>query len=104
MRNVLFIVLVFISFLIVSCSQYDIAQMQYEREKRTATYQSEYAKSVNKLEMSEGNFKNYRRIVFYNVRRGETVFCCEGYCHVQIDTDGDIELVVKTGNDSYLRH
>ncbi len=104
MRNVLFFVLVFISFLIVSCSQNDIAQMQYEREKRTATYQSEYAKSVNKLEMSEGNFKNYRRIVFYNVRLGETVFCCEGYCHVQIDTDGDIELVVKTGNDSYLRH
>ena len=60
--------------LLVSCSENDIAAMQYERDQRTAKYQSEYAKSVNKLEMSEGNFKTYRRVVFYNVRLGETVF------------------------------
>ena len=87
-----------------ACTENDIAQMQYERDQRTAKYQSEYAKSVNKLEMSEGNFKSYRRITFYNVRRGETVFVCEGYCHVQIDKDGDVEIVCKTAPDGYMRH
>lgn len=90
--------------LLVSCSENDIAEMQYERDQRTAKYQSEYAKSVNKLEMTEANFKTYRRVVFYNVRLGETVFCCEGYCHVQVDADGDVEIVVKTSPDGYLRH
>ncbi len=85
-------------------SETDKAQMQYQREQRTVQYQSEYAKSVNKLEMSEGNFKTYRRVVFYNVRLGETVFSCEGYCHVQIDKDKDVEIVVKTGPSSYYRH
>lgn len=80
------------------------AQMNYEREKATAKYQSEYAVTVNKLEMKEGNFETLRRVVFYNVRLGETVFSCEGYCHVQVDNDGDIEIVVKTGKNDYLRH
>ena len=91
-------------FVLHGCSENDIAQMQYERESRTAKYQSEYAKSINQLEMQEGNFKTYRRVIFYNVRLGETVFCCEGYCHVQIDSDGDVELVVKTAPDQYYRH
>lgn len=43
-------------------------------------------------------------LVFYNVRLGETVFTCEGYYHVQVDKDGDIELVVKVDEDEYLRH
>lgn len=85
-------------------SENDKAQLQYQREQRTAQYQSEYAKSINRLEMAEGNFKTYRRVVFYNVRLGETVFSCEGYCHVQIDKDGDVEIVVKTAPDSYFRH
>lgn len=90
--------------LFASCTENDIAQLNYEREQRTAKYQSEYAKSVNKLEMSEGNFKTYRRVVFYNVRLGETVFACEGYCHIQIDRDGDVEIVCKTAPDGYVRH
>lgn len=88
----------------VSCSQNDVAQMQYEREARSAKYLSEYAQTVNKLEMSEGNFQTYRKIIFYNVRLGENVFACEGYAHIQIDKDGDIEIVVKTGENEYLRH
>lgn len=96
-----------VSVLFTSCipvSENRQAQLQYEREQQTAKYQSEYARSVNKLEMAEGNFKTYRRVVFYNVRLGENVFCCEGYCHIQIDRDGDIEVVMKTGPDNYLRH
>lgn len=104
MKKIFVLFLVLITSLLFSCSENDIAQYNYEREKRTAAYQSEYAKSINKLEMSEGNFKTYRRVVFYNVRLGETVFTCEGYCHIQIDEDGDIELVVKTAPDAYFRH
>lgn len=87
-----------------SCSENDIAEMRYAKDQRTAMFQSEYARTVNQLEMGEGNFKSYRRVTFYNVRLGETVFTCEGYCHVQVDKDGDIEIVVKTSPDSYLRH
>ena len=94
-------------FALSSCeleSENEVARMEFERSATTAKYRSEYAKTVNQLEMQEGNFESYRRVVFYNVRLGETVFCCEGYCHVQIDKDGDIELVVKTGDEEYLRH
>ena len=86
--------------LMVSCT----AQGQFERERYEAKYTTQYAKSANDLEKAEGNFKVYRRVIFYNVRLGETVFACEGYCHVQIDSDGDIELVIKDDEDRYLRH
>lgn len=85
-------------------SENEKAQLEFERSATTAKYRSEYATTINQLELQEGNFKCYRRVVFYNVRLGENVFCCEGYCHVQVDRDGDIELVVKTGDDQYLRH
>lgn len=90
--------------LFVGCTGNELAEMNYNREMRSAKYQSEYATTVNKLEMKEGNFKTYRRVIFYNVRLGETVFACEGYSHVQVDRDGDIEIVVKTGDEEYLRH
>ena len=86
--------------LAISCT----AQSQFERERYEAKYTTQYAKSVNDLEKAEGNFKVYRRVIFYNVRLGETVFACEGYCHVQIDSDGDIELVINNDDDRYLRH
>lgn len=90
--------------LLTSCTAGDMAQMSYQREAQDAKYTSEYARTVNKLEKAEGDFKSLRRVIFYNVRLGETVFSCEGFCHVQIDDDGDVELVIKTGPDSYLRH
>lgn len=78
--------------------------MNFEREAQSVKYSSEYATTVNKLELAEGNFDCYRRVTFYNVRLGENVFVCEGYCHVQIDRDGDVELVIKAGPNEYLRH
>ena len=56
--------------LAISCT----AQSQFERERYEAKYTTQYAKSVNDLEKAEGNFKVYRRVIFYNVRLGETVF------------------------------
>lgn len=105
MKNKLLVCFVVVlTFIVSSCGGNFIAETNAIREADTARLQSEYAKTVNKLEMKEGNFKTYRRVVFYNVRLGETVFTCEGYCHVQIDRDGDVELVVKVGEDQYLRH
>ncbi len=89
---------------LMGCSGNMIAEINRGREADTARLQSEYAKTVNKLEMKEGNFRTFRRVTFYNVRLGEVVFVCEGYCHVAIDKDRDVELVVKVGMDEYLRH
>ena len=91
-----------------SCGVIDLSNEQkalnFEREAQSVKYSSEYATTVNKLELAEGNFDCYRRVTFYNVRLGENVFVCEGYCHVQIDRDGDVELVIKAGPNEYLRH
>ena len=76
--------------LMVSCT----AQQQYERERYEAKYTTQYAKSVNDLEKAEGNFKVYRRVIFYNVRLGETVFACE---KAFIVTDNAITNI-KTAN------
>ena len=42
--------------------------------------------------------------MFYNVRLGEVIFVCEGYAHVKIDEDGDVEVVIKLEDGEYLRH
>lgn len=104
MKKFLIVFMAVIMVVMTGCTANDIAAMNQEREANTAKYQSEYAKTVNKLEMSESNFKNYRRVSFNNVRLGEIVFACEGYCHVQIDRDGDVEIVVKVGEGEFLRH
>ena len=106
MKKILFLLMVALS--ITSCGLVDISnakkQKNFERESKSVRYSSEYATTINKLELNEANFGSYRRVVFYNVRLGENVFVCEGFCHVQIDRDGDVELVIKTGEGQYLRH
>lgn len=104
MKGSLVLVLAVASTVLLGCSGNMIAEINRGREADAARLQSEYAKTVNKLEMKEGNFRTFRRVTFYNVRLGETVFVCEGYCHVTIDKDRDVELVVKVGADEYLRH
>ena len=108
MKKIWFTFLVVFALMFASCGLVDMSnaekQANFVREAQSVKYSSEYATTVNKLELAEGNFESYRRVVFYNVRLGENVFVCEGFCHVQIDSDGDVELVVKTGNGKYLRH
>lgn len=104
MKKLFILISMFVTVIIMSCSTANNAQLRYEREAKEAAYLSEYANVVNKLEKIEGNFNTYRRVVFYNVRLGETVFACEGYCHIKIDKDGDVEIVVKIGENTYLRH
>ena len=105
MKKTLFLLLA-IGFvcILTSCSGNVVAAYNREREAQTAKLQSEYAIVVNKLEMKEGNFQTFRRVTFYNVRLGEIVFVCEGHSHIQIDNDGDVEIVVKVDNENYLRH
>lgn len=100
MKKLFIVVLSLLALAFIGCD----ASMQFEQEAYDAKYKSTYATTINKLEMSEGNFETYRRVIFYNVRLGETVFSCEGFCHVSIDKDGDVELVVKVGEHEYLRH
>ena len=100
-RITILFLLCFVLFGLISCST---AAGNFETEKYDAKYKSEYGLIVNKLEMKEANFEAFRRVTFYNVRLGEIVFVCEGYSHVQIDDDGDVEIVIKTGEDEFLRH
>ena len=104
MKNFLIVFMAVIMVVMTGCDANMIAAANQSREADTARYQSEYAKTVNKLEMAESNFKDYRRVSFYNVRLGEIVFACEGHCHVQIDKDDDVEIVVKVGEGEFLRH
>lgn len=108
MKKIWFTFLVVFAFMFASCGLIDMSNAEKEanfvREAQSVKYSSEYATTVNKLELAEGNFESYRRVTFYNVRLGEIVFACEGHIHVQIDNDGDVELVVKTGSNEYLRH
>ena len=104
MKKIFCLLQVLVIMILTSCSGNAIAALNQQREADTAKYQSEYGVIKNKLELSEANFNAYRRIVFYNVRLGETVFACEGFAHLSIDEDDDVEIVVKTGENKYLRH
>lgn len=61
--------------------------------------------SVNyNLNRDEQNFKEYRRVVFYNGITGEYILQVEGYMALNIDTDGDLVVTVKQQNGSFLKH
>lgn len=108
MKKIWIMFLIVFGLVFTSCGLVDVSnaekEVNFEREAMSVKYSSEYATTINKLELNEANFGSYRRVVFYNVRLGENVFVCEGFCHVQIDRDGDVELVIKTGEGQYLRH
>lgn len=104
-----FILVTLMSLMLVSCGAFTAASTaaqsaQQSREAASVAVSSEYAKTINKLELIEANFQAYRRVVFYNVRQDVTVCVCEGYIHVNIDNDGDVELVARQPDGTYLRH
>ena len=50
-------------------------------------------------------FKVMRRVVFYNGITGTYILSVEGKCSIQKDnTDNQLELIVKTGEDTYKKH
>jgi hypothetical protein len=56
------------------------------------------------LDRDEQNFREYRRVVFYNGITGDYILQVEGYMSLNIDTDGDLVVTVKTEDGKYLKH
>lgn len=49
-------------------------------------------------------FEIFRRVVFYNGITDTYILMVEGFCSVLRDTDGDINIMVKTAPGQYLKH
>lgn len=47
------------------------------------------------------NFKIRRRVIALNTRTGDALFTVEGYISLHDDGDGDLNITIKTGEDSY---
>ena len=56
------------------------------------------------LNRDEQNFREYRRVVFYNGITGDYILQVEGYMALNIDMDGDLVVTVKTEDGKYLKH
>ena len=50
------------------------------------------------------NFEVHRRIVFYNGWTGEYMLTIEGKCSIHDDGLGQLEVLCKTGNETYKKH
>ena len=47
------------------------------------------------------NFNVYRRVVAINTRLNETLFAVEGYISVNVDSDGDLNVTIQTGEEDF---
>lgn len=47
------------------------------------------------------NFNIYRRVVAINTRLNETLFAVEGYISVDVDSDGDLNVTIQTGEEDF---
>lgn len=47
------------------------------------------------------NFNVYRRVVAINTRLNETLFAVEGYISVNVDSDGDLNVTIQTGEEEF---
>jgi hypothetical protein len=56
------------------------------------------------ISQAADQFEIYRRVVFYNGITDTYILMVEGYCSVLHDTDGDINIMVKTGPGQYVKH
>lgn len=51
--------------------------------------------------MDADNFRVKRRVIALNTRTNEALFEVEGYISLTTDTDGDLNVIIKTGDDEY---
>ncbi|RKU10811.1 hypothetical protein C6503_19185 [Candidatus Poribacteria bacterium] len=56
------------------------------------------------LSKAADNFEIVRRIVFYNGITDTYILTIEGRCSIYDDGQGQLEVVCKTGHDSYKKH
>lgn len=47
------------------------------------------------------NFNVYRRVVAINTRLNETLFAVEGYISIDVDSDGDLNVTIQTGEEEF---
>lgn len=60
------------------------------------------AERVNyNLRLEADNFNVRRRVVAINTRTNDTLFSVEGLISLDIDSDGDLNVTIKTGEDDY---
>jgi hypothetical protein len=56
------------------------------------------------LSKAADNFEIHRRIVFYNGITDTYILVIEGMCSLDDDGMGQLEVVVKTGDNTYKKH
>lgn len=56
------------------------------------------------LNRDEQNFREFRRVVFYNGITGEYILQVEGFMALNIDMDGDLVVTVKQSDGTFLKH
>lgn len=56
------------------------------------------------LNRDEQNFREFRRVVFYNGITGEYILQVEGFLALNIDMDGDLVVTVKQSDGTFLKH
>lgn len=53
------------------------------------------------LRNDANNFKVRRKVVALNTQTDETLFSVEGYISIDTDSDGDLNVMIRTGEDEY---
>ena len=53
------------------------------------------------LRVDANNFKITRKVVALNTRTDEPLFTVEGKISIKTDSDGDLNVTIKTGKDKY---
>lgn len=56
------------------------------------------------LRNQERNFEVYRRVTVINLRSDKILLEVEGYLHIKIDSDGDLNVTIMTGPKQYKLH
>ena len=62
-----------------------------------------YVASQN-LSKEADMFRIYRRVVFYNGITDEYILQIEGYCSIDIQSDGTLKVTVKNDDGSFMKH
>jgi hypothetical protein len=85
MRKIIFIMMIAgIAFLASACSDAEIASLNVSR--------------------AADQFEVYRRVVFYNGITDTYILMVEGYCSIEVETNGMLAVMVKVGKGEYIKH
>lgn len=58
----------------------------------------------NNLRQQEANFEIYRQVTVINLRSDRILLEVEGYLHIKIDDDGDLNITIMVGPGKYKLH